>query len=454
MDSILSQIKRLLGYWHLLSLVIGSMIGTGIFLFASPVCAYLLEPWAILSSWVLGSAIALCGAFCLAELCLFYPHSRGIYDYFHITFGSGLSFMYAWTKFLILGAGCLSIAALASAKFLIQVFDLPRDVADEVVRPIALGIICLITLINMLGLKKGAYLLTIPKLFCLLLMILLGFFYFFHLDELEPALISPQLEVSQLQNPSLIALLSALIPILWTFGGWEDIAFLFIENKVPEERLVKALLSGVLIVSVFYLLINISYLLILSPLEIASAGSSALLLINKTLGQLPGAIVALFLMTVGLGVSNASILTGARIPMVAACHNLVFKWFCSVHPQTRTPQRAMILQGLFAIFVIYLTDDMISLLIGTSMPYWGFLVFLGPCVLIFRSKHNSGNKETQKSIIRNIPAVFFTFASFLIFSFTVLEGFRIALPTIIVLLIGLFVYVIQNRIISLKSNNL
>ena len=425
------------------------MVGTGIFLFASPVCAYLLEPWAILSSWVLGSTIVLCGAFCLAELCLFYPHTGGIYDYFHITFGSGLSFMYAWTKFLVMGAGCLSIAALASAKFLIQVFDLHRDVADEVAKPIALSIICLITLINMLGLKKGAHLLTIPKLFCLLLMILLGFFYFFHLDELEPAFLSPQLEVNQFQNPSLLAFLSALVPILWAFGGWEDIVFLFIENKVPEEKFVKALLSGVFIVSVFYLLINISYLLILSPVEIASAGSSALLLINKTLGHMPGAIVALFLMTVGLGVSNTSILTGSKIPVVAGCHNLVFKWFCNVHPQTRTPQRAMIFQGLFAICVVYLTDDMISLLVWTSMPYWGFLVFLGPCVLILRSRQSP--KQGQKATIRNIPAVFFTFASFLIFCFTVLEGFRIALPTIIVLGVGLLVYLVQKCIINLNS---
>ena len=455
MDSNLSQVKRPIGNWHLLSMVIGSMIGTGIFLFASPVCAYLLEPWAIICSWAIGSAIALSGAYCLAELCSFCPHPGGIYDYLRMTFGSGLSFMYAWAKFLVMGVGCLSIAALASAKFLIQVFDLPADAADEVVKPVALGMVCFITLMNILGpQKKRAFFqssLTIPKIICLTVIILLGFFYFFHLDELEPAFLSPQLEVSQFQNPSLFAFLSALVPILWAFGGWEDIAFLFIEKKVPKKNSVSALKVGVLVVSILYLLINISYLLILTPLEIASAGSSALLLVNKTLGQLPGSVVSFFLMVVGLGVVDGAILSGARVPFIAGTHNLVFKWFCNMHPQTKTPQRALIMQGVFAIIVLYLSDDMISLLLWTSMPYWGFLFFLGPCVLILRGKHEAEVRPNQKNILRNIPAIFFTCASFFLFCFTVLKGFKVALPTVVLLLLGMVVFIVQRHITSLRS---
>ena len=343
----------------MLSLVVGSMIGTGIFIFASPVCAYLLEPWAILSSWALGGVIALSGAFCLAELCLYFPHPGGVYDYFRMTFGTGLSFLYAWTKFLVVGVGCLSIAAWASAKFLVQIFEFPNDVADEVVKPVALGMICFITLMNMLGIRKKANIknfLTVPKVTCLLLMIIIGFFYFFHLDELEPVFFSPQIEVNQFQNPSMVAFMSALIPILWALGGWEDVIFLFMNDNKPDRKLVNALLYGVLIVSVLYLLINIAYLLILDPLEIATAGSSAILLVNKTLGQVPGSIASFFLMVTGLGVINNIILSGAKIPFIAASHNLVFRWFCNVHPQTGTPQRALIIQGLFAVFAVYLSD--------------------------------------------------------------------------------------------------
>lgn len=431
------------------------MIGIGIFLFASPVCAYLLEPWVILCSWIMGSAIALCGAFCFSELCNLYPSQPGIYEFFRLAFGARLSFLYAWTKFFVMGVGCLSIAALASARFLIQVFDLSQDVASEISKPVALGLICFITLLNMLGFKKGSYfqnILTIPKLFCLVVIILVGcFFYFFHLEQLEPVFLAPQLEVNQFQNPSLVAFLSALVPILWAFGGWEDIFYQFDQTKVSKEKLGRALLAGVAIVSIFYLLINISYLMILSPLEIASAGSSALLLIKKTLGQIPGVMVAFFLMIIGLGVVNAALLTGARIPTVAGYHNPLFKWFCNVHPQTGTPQRAFIIQGLIAVFVVYLTDDIIALLVWTSIPYWGFLVFLGPCVLVSRVKLAQKRNYIDICKVRNIPPLLFTIASSLVFCFTLLEGFQFIFPATAILFIGGLAYMLQTHGASLKS---
>lgn len=229
--------KRELGLWSASALVAGSMIGSGIFFFVSSVVQRLHSPGYVVLAWFVGACIAFCGALCLSELASAYPKTGGIYVFLNQSFGSLVAFLYSWTKFLIMRIGSFGIPALLFASFFCSLFHVSKELTESVKVPIAIGFIVVLTLINIAGVKFGGIIqniFTFAKVLCLLAIVLLAIALFSnyiqpHPIHLKPVVLNPP------QTNFFILFCSALIPIMWTFGGWDESPFVAEEVKILRK---------------------------------------------------------------------------------------------------------------------------------------------------------------------------------------------------------------------------
>ena len=328
--------RRALGPWSATALVAGSMIGTGIFFFVSDVAVRLTSPGAILAAWTVGAVVASCGALSLAELAAAYPETGGIYVFLRRGYGPLVGFLYSWAKFLIMRPGSLAILAVAFAGFSIDLLGMDRESAARAAKPVAIAAVLVLSAVNMIGVRAGARVqdvLTAIKILCLLGLIGVGAAFAVgwlqsHAVSVEPA--------PARAGPWLVSLGAALIPILWTFGGWDESPFVAEEVRNPGRDLPLSILAGLWTVALLYIAANAAYLAILSPAEIAgTAGRTATVAMERALG--PGArrVLAIALMLSTLGAANGLVLTGGRIPYAAGRDLALFRWFARTAPRAR-----------------------------------------------------------------------------------------------------------------------
>ena len=387
--------RRDLSLWQACALVIGSMIGTGIFFFVSPVAAYLSHPAAILAAWAVGGAMAICGALCLAELAAAYPSTGGLYVYISRACGPYAGFLYTWTKFLVMRVGSLAIPALAFSGFFAEFFALSPIAAATIKKPLSIAVIILLTVFNAMGVRFGGRLqsiLTIAKIICLFFII--GAAAVFAAGYVEPRdvslageLLSNLPNVQQPMPTFELSFLAALVPILWTFGGWDEPPYVAEEIRNPRRSLPVSIIVGIVSVVVLYVGVNAAYLAILTPSELAASGErTAVYALCRVFGPQSGKIIGFFLMISCLGVLNGMILTGARIAFAAGGEHLFFRWFKQIDSQTKTPQRALLVQGILATLAIVFSDNMMTILLYTGIPYWSFSILMVISLFVLRRR--------------------------------------------------------------------
>ena len=441
---------RVLGFWQVLSLVIGSVIGTGIFIFVAPVAANLMEPWLILSAFVIGSCVAFSGALCVSELSSTYPETGGFYVYLKRAYGPVTGFLYAWMRFFCIRVGSIGIAALAAAGFFCEVFEFSSEVAGDLKKPVAIAGVCIFTLINILGIRPGArvqVLFTIPKILCLIGLICMGLIFkggFVDGNDLT-VLDTSLTHGSNFEKPLILAFLLSMAPILWIYSGWDDPPFIAEEIRNPQVNLPRAILTGLGLTILLYLLVICSYLVVLSPLEIANTHSTAILSILKVYGPVPAHILAIFLLSSGLGLLNVSIMTGARVAWAASLDHLMFRWFRDLHPSAHTPQRALLTQGGLAIFLIYFIEDIGSLLSWTSISYWIFSGLAGASLIVLRKK-NPDMLRSFKVPFYPLPSLIYSTISFLIVLILVYENTLYFLINLLIIGLGIVAYFTQEKL--------
>jgi basic amino acid/polyamine antiporter, APA family len=386
-------------------IIVGTITGTGIFLFVSKVGGLLAKPSLILAAWATGGLIALTGSFCLAELAAAYPKTGGIYIFFRKAFGSFVAFEFGWANLLIMRVGSYSIQALAFAQFTSDLFSLD---AQKIQKPLAIGIIGLIAGINMLGIKWGSIIqniLTSIKITSLILIVTVGVMVGAGLLQthgtIDTGIIIP------VTDQSIIVLFGlALISIMWSFGGWEETTFIAEEIKNPEKNLPLSLIGGLMVCVILYLLINTAYLLILSPGEFASSGEhTAVLALERVFGGWGRRVISLLLMVSTFVAVNALILTSARIAYATGCDNIVFHWAAKKNSYTNTPIRGLFIQFVLGSIAIIILNNPYKLLMFTGFAYWLFSSLI-PIALIRLRK-------TDPYINRPFKAWFYPISPFL-----------------------------------------
>jgi APA family basic amino acid/polyamine antiporter len=330
-------------------LVVGGIIGAGIFLSPAVVAQRVGSTGLTLGAWGLGAVVALIGAFVYAELGARRPRAGGTYVYLREGFGPLPAFLYGWALFLIMATGAIAAVGMTGATYAASLLGLDAEAA----RPLAAGIIVVLTLLNVAGVQVGATagnVLTVLKLAAIAVLVLAALWLAPAAATATPATASaPPRGV----GPVTLAMSAALVPVLFSFGGWQQTNAVAEELVAPARTLPRVLVLGVLIVVATYLLVNVAYLRALGPAGLAASRAPAADAMAVYLGPAGRTLIAGGIVVSTTGFLAMTILMSARVYQAMAADGLFFRRIAELHPRTRTPAAALLAQGAVALALLF-----------------------------------------------------------------------------------------------------
>ncbi len=369
---------RHLGLFSATMLVIGGIIGSGIFLNPAVVAARTRTAGLTLGVWLLGAVVALLGAFVYAELGARRPRAGGGYAYLREAFGPLSGFLYAWALLLIMATGAAAAVAMTFAGYALTL--LGWDPALQ--QPMAAAAIVALSLLNVVGVRPAAWsqnLFTVLKLAAIAVLVVAGLLAAGGSTE-TAATLPP---VPATSWPLMIG--AALVPVLFAFGGWQQTNFVAEELIAPERNLPRALIIGVAAVALAYLLVNIAYLRALGVAGLANSVAPAADTMTVLVGPWGRTLITAGIVASTFGFLNLVLLVSPRVYQAMARDGLFFAAFARLHPQWRTPVTAILFQGVWAIVLVY-SGSYGQLLDYVVFADWIFFGLTAATLFVFRRR--------------------------------------------------------------------
>jgi APA family basic amino acid/polyamine antiporter len=455
------QPRRDLTLTHATSLVVGIIIGTGIFLKSATVAQAVGTPALVLAAWVAAGLVAMLGALCFAELGALLPHAGGEYVYLSRAYGEIPGFLFACNAFVLGGAAVAAYGAAVA----IFVSDIHPLGPEWVVRSVhlfggdyrfsfgarqllAIGVIAVFTGINCAGVMLGGRvqaLLTVAKVLAIL-GLALGVFLFSRTGAAANLVALPGIG-----NGGLTGFGAALFSALWAYSGWQFLPMAASEVRAPQRNLPRAIVGGTLLVLALYLMINTAYLYALPFWQVTSANSSAYpeapsvaaRAAQTFLGSHAASAAALIFLLSTIGSMNGVILSAARVPYAAARDGLFFERFGRLGPRSRVPVTALVLLGLWgALLALSGTFDQL-----TNMAVMSYALFWIPVALAVPVLRRKLPHEPRPYRVPGYPLVPLLFSA--VMAWIVVSALRSApresLATLVLILLGLPLYPLFRR---------
>lgn len=372
------SLARRLGLFDATMIVMGGIIGSGIFMNPHVVAQYVHTPFMILLAWLIGGGMAIAGAFVYAELAARRPEAGGEYIYLKEAYHPVLGFMYGWALLFVVHSGGMAAVALTFARYFIALTGV--GISDWSVAVIALGIL---TAINCFGVKEGSNVqsvLMILKIAAILMLVLFGF-----LMTPESKFTMQPLLDRPVSFDLFTAMGAALVPLLFAYGGWQTSNFIAGEVENPARNLSRGLLYGTGGVVVLYIAVNYVCLHVLGAEGLAQTKTPATAVMQLALGDTGATLIGIGITISTLGFLSQSILTGPRVYYAMAHDGLFFKSIGRVHPKTRVPLYAIILQGALAIGIT-LWGNYEEILNYVVTADWIWFGLGGTCIFLLRKR--------------------------------------------------------------------
>ena len=375
-------LARDLTLFDTINLVIGTIIGSGIFLVPAEIARAVHTPGWMVGVWVIGGILTMLGALSLAELGAAMPEAGGIYSFITRGFGRLWGFLCGWMLFMVATSG--SIATLGAAFPIYLGAFVPLNPTTTKIAGVV--VIAILTWINIIGVKNGARVgnfLTACKVGGLVVMVLAIFLLPGPGPDSRAAASAPPLPSGPVP---LAAIGVALVAVLWAYEGWHDVTFAAGELHDPQRNFPRAIIGGVGIVIVLYLLANFAYLKVLSPAEIAASDRVALTAMTRVTGVWGGKLLTAAILCSILGAMNALILAGPRAYYQMAKDGLFLERVSRVHPKWRTPVEALLFQGLWSAFLVLFIGGFSQLFTYVIFGGWIFYALAVLAVIALRRK--------------------------------------------------------------------
>ena len=376
----MSGYRRELGLFSATMSVVGGIIGSGIFLNPSIVAQRLPSGAWVLAAWAAGAAIALLGAFIFAELGQRMPKVGGGYAYLREAFGPLPGFLYGWALLLIMATGAAAAVAMTFASYLQSL----TGFAPALIPAVAASALVLLSALNIAGVRPAAWtlnILTVLKLAALVALIGAGLF----LGHAGAGTLATDAPRTTNDAPIFIAFASALVPILFSYGGWQQTNFVAEEIREPEKTLPRALILGVVIVAIVYVTANAAYLRTLGHAGLATSLAPAGDTMEIVLGPWGRTFIAAGITISTFGFLDLVILVSPRVYQAMAADGLFFKSFARVSPRTGTPTAAIAFQGAWAVALLF-TKSYGQLLDYVTFADWIFFGATGVTLLVLRKR--------------------------------------------------------------------
>jgi len=342
-------LKRVLGLSSSVLLVAGIMIGTGIFKKVSPMAASGLSSGYIIAAWVVAGIVTILGALSVSGLASLTTESGGEYEYIRIIFGNLIAFIFGWTCFTIIGSASVAAMSYLFTQSLNSIFHTSFLTDDFNIKISACVVIILLTWLNCLGTKKSALLNNALTWFKIggVLFLIIGGFFFFKTDL-------PDKETVALQHFSGVKLMgvffAAMLSAFWAYDGWLSVAFISGEIKNPQKNVPVAIISGISLVMVLYVLLNWAFLKVIPLNHLANLNSNQIAateMSKQLFGNSGNFLISLLILISALGSLNGIIITYSRMYYKMAVDGFFFSNAAAVHSRYETPYMALI----YAMFV-------------------------------------------------------------------------------------------------------
>ncbi|HLN58665.1 MAG TPA: amino acid permease [Thermoanaerobaculia bacterium] len=370
--------RRALGPFDATMVVVGGIIGSGIFINPYIVAQRLSSGGLVLAAWVVGGAIALAGAFAFAELGALFPNAGGEYVYLREAYHPGVAFLFGWASLLMIQGGGLAAVAIAFSQYTLRlVGGNPASAA-----PLAVAAIALVAAVNYAGVKPGSRLLNVlvvAKVAALAVLIGGGLF----LARRPAAAAAPASSFSG--GSGLVAFGAALIPILFTYGGWQSANIIAEEMREPRRTLPLALVAGTAIVILIYLLANVVYLSALTREGLAATTTPAADAVRRIFGPGADRLISAAITISAFGFLDLTLLAQTRIYYAMGADRLFFEGLGRLHPRFQTPSLAILLQAAWGV-VLVLTGTYADLVDSVVFGDWIFFTLTVASVFLFRRR--------------------------------------------------------------------
>lgn len=425
----MTSLARRLGPFDATMIVMGGIIGSGIFINPYVVARQVHSTPLILAAWAAGGAIALLGAFVYAELAALRPEVGGQYAYLRDAWHPSVAFLYGWALLLVIQSGGMAAVAVTFANYAKAVTGLAAS--DAVIAVVTLTIL---TLINCLGVRSGTNtqtVLMLLKLAAIVMLIVVGV----TADFDRPA------HAVTTESATLFAFGAAMTPIMFAYGGWQTASFMSGELRRPQRDLVIGLVAGVLGVIAVYLLTNVAYLRALGPAGLAETTTPASSVMRMAWGERGAMLIATGITISTLGFLSQGMLTAPRVYYAMAEDGLFFRAVARVHPRTQVPVLAIALQGIVAVIIALsgTYGQILSYVVSVDFIFFGLT---GAALFLFRRR---GGRASFSMPGHPVTTAIFVIACWVIVIATFIGSPRDSAIGVAILLAGLPAYWFWRR---------
>ena len=401
---------RLLHPLSAIALIVGIVVGAGIFKTPSLVAGISGDAGWALVLWVAGALISIAGALCYAELCTAYPNAGGDYHFLQRAFGRDLSFMYGWSRATIINTGSIALLAFVFGDYMSTL--IPLGAYSSAIW--ALGVVVLLTLVNVVGLNASSrvqMLLTVLELLGLLAVVVAGFW----VDAPASGAIS-----WFVQAPAPAQWGLCLVFVLLTFGGWNESAYVSAELRGGPRTMVWVIVASMAALTAIYLLVNLALLMGLGLKGLASSKTAASDLLGLAFGPWAHKALGLFVAIAALTSINATMIVGARTNFAVGRDWNALRQLGQWQLQVGSPRQALWMQAIISIALILLgtqeADGFSAMVEFTAPVFWGFLFLVGLSVIWLRQTDGQTDRPFKVPLYPLLPLIFCSACAWLTYS--------------------------------------
>ncbi|MDD8014323.1 MAG: amino acid permease [Acidobacteriota bacterium] len=434
------DLPRALGLWDIICIVIGGVIGSGIFLTPKDIAADVEAPLLIFAVWIVGGILSFFGALAFAEMGAALPEAGGMYVYLREAYGPLLSFLFGWTLFLVIDSGAVATLAVAFASnYLPQFFEM----TPLVQKAVAVALIVFLASVNYIGVRWGANLqnlLTIIKTAALVAVS--GILLIFAKGGSTANFTAPAPQAFSTGLMGSFGL--ALVAVLWSYKGWEAATYSAGETRRPERNLPLGLFIGTLIVIALYIIANLAYLYVLPSSAIARSDRIASDAMNQVVGPVGASLVAFIILFSIMGAANQNMLCSPRVYFAMARDGLFFKRIADAHPKYLTPHFSIIAISAWSIVLTLFFGTFKQLFTYVVFGQWLFFGLTVAAVFVLRKKRPDLHRPYKTWGYPVTPLIFILGALFISVN-TLVREFRNALAGLAIIGLGIPVYFYWKR---------
>ncbi|MBL0177285.1 MAG: amino acid permease [Ignavibacteria bacterium] len=413
--------RKRLSVFDLTMIVIGTMIGSGIFLTPSLIVRHLGDARLVYGIWILGGVMAAAGALTFAELSNVHPRVGGIYAYLTEAYHPSVGFAYGWCMLLVMNSG--SLAALCTACITYVAYFFPMTAWAQ--KFAATGVMLVLTAVNIAGVRQGSAVSNVFSMTKILgiAAIILGALFIPHAAPVAAAPVPPPANLGT-------ALAMAMVGVLWSYGGWQYATFPAGEVRAPGRSIPLSILLGVGLIILLYLGANTAYLTVLPLDAIAGDSRVASLTAERLVGPAGGTFIAVLIALSTFGTASVYTLAAPRIYYAMARDGVFFRSVATLHPRRGTPVRALLLQ-LAAVTALIFSGSFEELISYVAFVDWIFYALAAGAVFIFRRTHARAERRYRTPGYPVTPAFFILvslcFVGYLFYNETVKSGIGLAI---------------------------